>query len=64
MRILSLNYEYPPLGGGGGKVTESLNDQLSKLDNQIVTLTSYIKGQKKVNKENPNNKTKYLLYDV
>ncbi len=55
MRILSLNYEYPPLGGGGGKVTESLNDQLSKLDNQIITLTSYIKGQKKVNKENPNN---------
>src|SRR4051812_35352701 len=30
-RILSLCYEHPPLGGGGGRVARSLNDRLAGL---------------------------------
>lgn len=39
MDILICNYEYPPLGGGGGVVTAQLADQLAKRHN-ITVLTS------------------------
>lgn len=39
MDILICNYEYPPLGGGGGVVTAQLVDQLAKRHN-ITVLTS------------------------
>jgi glycosyltransferase involved in cell wall biosynthesis len=35
MRILLLNYEYPPLGGGAGKATEQLLYQLAKQSEAI-----------------------------
>lgn len=39
MDILICNYEYPPLGGGGGVVTAQLVDQLAKRHN-VTVLTS------------------------
>ncbi len=39
MDILICNYEYPPLGGGGGVVTAQLVDELAKRHN-ITVLTS------------------------
>jgi len=39
MKILICNYEYPPLGGGGGVVTAQLVEQLSKR-HDITVLTS------------------------
>ncbi len=43
MRILVLNYEYPPLGGGGGRVTQDLINEWDKLGYEIDIITSFLK---------------------
>jgi len=45
MKILILNYEFPPLGGGAGKATFNLAKELAGLDHQVDVLTSGIRGQ-------------------
>ncbi len=40
MRILFCNYEYPPLGGGGGVVMQWLAEQLAKRRHEVTVLTS------------------------
>jgi glycosyltransferase involved in cell wall biosynthesis len=45
MNILMLNYEYPPLGGGGGVFTQQLAEELGKTNN-ITLITSKFQGQK------------------
>ena len=40
MNILSINYEYPPLGGGGGFVTRDILEHLVKLGHQVTIVTS------------------------
>lgn len=52
MNILSLNYEYPPLGGGAGVVTKELNSQLAAKGMMITTVTSHYSGLKKYQKQN------------
>ena len=43
MRLLILNYEYPPLGGGAGRATEALLSQLAqKPQLKIDVVTSSI----------------------
>jgi len=42
MKLLMLNYEYPPVGGGGGHVSQRIVQGLSKKDS-IVILTSGFK---------------------
>ncbi len=44
MRILVLNYEYPPVGGGGGQVTEDIAQGLVKQGHELTVLTTHIKG--------------------
>ncbi len=44
MRILVLIYEFPPVGGGGGRVAEDICRGLVKRGHQIFVLTSHIKG--------------------
>ncbi len=44
MRILVLNYEYPPLGGGGGRVIQDLINEWIKLDYKIDIITSKYKN--------------------
>ena len=44
MKILVLNYEFPPVGGGGGKVSEDICRMLAQKGHQIRVQTSYVKG--------------------
>jgi glycosyltransferase involved in cell wall biosynthesis len=44
MRILVLNHEFPPIGGGGGRAAEDSCLELSKQGYEIKVLTTHIKG--------------------
>ena len=44
MRILVLNYEFPPLGGGGGRVTYNLVNEWTRFGYKIDIITSKYKG--------------------
>ena len=44
MRILSLTYEYPPIGGGGGRVAAALNEELARGGDRVEVLTSRMQG--------------------
>lgn len=52
MRILMLNYEYPPLGGGASPVTKSLSEELVKLRHSVDVVTMGFKGLKKIEEIN------------
>lgn len=43
MRILVLNHEFPPVGGGGGRAAESICQALVKRGHEIKVLTSHFK---------------------
>jgi glycosyltransferase involved in cell wall biosynthesis len=40
MKILEMNYEFPPVGGGGGRATEDLAIELSRLGHCVSILTA------------------------
>ena len=44
MKILSLTYEYPPIGGGGSVVASALNEQLVRAGHQVQVVTSAMPG--------------------
>ncbi|MEM7021679.1 MAG: glycosyltransferase family 4 protein [Pseudomonadota bacterium] len=44
MRILTLSYEYPPVGGGGATVCQGLAESLVDLGHQIDVVTSAMDG--------------------
>ncbi|MGH8130322.1 MAG: glycosyltransferase family 4 protein [Steroidobacteraceae bacterium] len=44
MKILSLTYEYLPIGGGGSRVAAAINEELVRLGHQVTVLTSAMKG--------------------
>jgi len=44
MNILMVNYEYPPVGGGGGVIHEYLATELARKNN-VVVVTSKLNGQ-------------------
>jgi glycosyltransferase involved in cell wall biosynthesis len=44
MNILTLCYEFPPLGGGGGKVVQGLSKNIVKLGYQVDIVTMGYKG--------------------
>ena len=53
MKILILNYEYPPLGGGAGIVSQYHAEGLAKSGHSITVLTTWYKGEKEIEeKEN------------
>lgn len=45
MKILILNYEYPPLGGGAGIVSQHLANGFVELGHQVVVLTTWFSGE-------------------
>ena len=44
MRILVLNHEFPPIGGGGGRAAEDLCRGLARRGHDVTVLTTYLKG--------------------
>jgi len=44
MRVLVVNYEYPPLGGGGGFVTRDILEHMVSLGHDITVVTSHRPG--------------------
>jgi len=44
MRILVLVHEFPPVGGGGGRVAEDICSKLVKRGHEVKVLTTHIKG--------------------
>lgn len=44
MKILSLCYEYVPIGGGGSRVAAAISEELVRLGDQVKVLTSAMKG--------------------
>ncbi|MCB0508976.1 MAG: glycosyltransferase family 4 protein [Bacteroidetes bacterium] len=45
MNILILNYEYPPLGGGAGIVTQHLAEEFIAKGHQVSVLTTWFSGE-------------------
>ena len=44
MRILVLVHEFPPVGGGGGRVAEDICSKLARRGYEVRVLTTHIKG--------------------
>jgi len=44
MKILTVCYEYPPIGGGGGRVAASVADELARRGHQVRMQTSGLAG--------------------
>jgi len=44
MRILMLNYEYPPLGGGAGRISMHISNELQKLGHEVTVITAWYNG--------------------
>lgn len=44
MKILVLTHEFPPVGGGGGRVAQDICRGLAKQGHEIVVITSRLKG--------------------
>src|SRR5207244_6416702 len=44
MRILLINYEYPPVGGGAATATEAIGKALVNLGHRVVVLTGKFRG--------------------
>lgn len=47
MRILVINYEYPPIGGGGGFVTRDILEHMARSGYSVSIITSQFEGLKK-----------------
>jgi glycosyltransferase involved in cell wall biosynthesis len=44
MKILVINYEYPPIGGGGGFVTRDIIEDIAGKGHEVTVITSHYKG--------------------
>ncbi|MDD4149079.1 MAG: glycosyltransferase family 4 protein [Bacteroidales bacterium] len=52
MRILILNYEYPPLGGEAGVITKDIATGLAKRNHKITVISTWYEGEKEDHAEN------------
>lgn len=52
LRILTINYEYPPVGGGGGFICRNVMEELAEFGHQIVVITSHYNDLPKYEKHN------------
>jgi len=47
MKVLVLNHEYPPVGGGGGRVSEDIARSLVQRGHEVVLLTAHLEHLEK-----------------
>ncbi len=52
MKLLILNYEYPPLGGGAGICTKYQAEGLIDYGHEITVITTWFQGEKETEKIN------------
>lgn len=45
MKMLLLNYEYPPLGGGAGEISRYIAEGLARLDHTVTVVTAWYPGE-------------------
>lgn len=48
MRLLILNYEYPPLGGGAGRCTKYQAEGLARLGHDVTVIATWFKGENEI----------------
>lgn len=48
MRLLILNYEYPPLGGGAGRCSQFQAEGLARLGHEVTVITTWYRGEKEI----------------
>jgi len=51
MRILILNYEHPPIGGGGGVISKAIAHGLVRIGHNVVIVTTWFKKLKENDEE-------------
>jgi glycosyltransferase involved in cell wall biosynthesis len=51
VELLILNYEYPPLGGGAGAMTQTLAEGLAGHDHIVTVVTTWFKGEDEVSEK-------------
>ena len=51
MKILILNYEYPPLGGGAGVVSKYHAEGLANEEHKVTVLTTWFEGEKELSEK-------------
>lgn len=44
MKILVLNYEYPPIGGGAGNISRHISNQLALKGHTVLVVTTWFEG--------------------
>ena len=44
MKILLINYEFPPLGGGAGNATKNIARELARAGHRVLVLTTWFSG--------------------
>ena len=52
LKILIINYEHPPVGGGGGVCTQNVAHELVRKGHVVHVLTSALKGLPRVSDDN------------
>ncbi len=60
MRVLILNYEYPPLGGGAANATYHILNQYSKIENLQVDLITSSLNETRIEKHSENIKIHFI----
>lgn len=50
MKILVLNYEYPPIGGGAGNITKNISQSLAQKGEYVTVVTTWYKNLPEVEK--------------
>lgn len=44
MNILVVNYEYPPIGGGGGVICRDICEEIASKGHHVTVITSQFEG--------------------